>query len=150
MGEEHFMKIAIEEAKNALLNNEVPIGAVIVCDGNVIAKAHNEVEAEKDVTAHAEIIAIKKASRILDGWRLNNCEIYVTCEPCAMCAGAIMNARLRKVVYGAKQIKFGTISTGSNILNNKNLNHKLEIVGGVCQKESIELLKRFFSIRRDG
>lgn len=150
MDDRDFMQMAIEEAKIALEENEVPVGAVVVCNGKVIGRGHNRVEKTKDVTAHAEILAIRDAEEKLAGWRLNECEIFSTCEPCPMCAGAIMNARLKRLVYGASQPKFGSISLGCNILANKALNHKIEIESGLLEKESSDLLKRFFSSRRDG
>lgn len=134
----------------ALDENEVPVGAVVVCNGEIVGRGHNRVESMKDVTAHAEILAIRDAENKLAGWRLNECEIFSTCEPCPMCSGAIMNARLKRLVYGASQPKFGSVSLGCDILNNENLNHRIEVESGLLEKESSELLKRFFSSRRDG
>ena len=145
---EIFMKIAIEEAKRALILDEVPVGAVIVKDGNVIAKGHNLRETLKDATAHAEIIAIGKACTKLNGWRLFGCDMYVTLEPCPMCAGALVNARVDRVIYGAKDIKRGACGSLYNIGSDDRLNHKLEIINGVCEEECKILLQEFFSKKR--
>ena len=150
MNDVDFMQEALREAEKALNKNEVPVGAVVVCNGKIIGRGHNQVEHMNDVTAHAEIMAIRDAEKNLSGWRLTDCEIFSTCEPCPMCAGAIMNARLKRLVYGTAQPKFGSLSLSCNILDNTRLNHKIEIKAGLLEKESSELLKNFFSSRRDG
>lgn len=145
---EKFMKIAIEEARKALLLDEVPVGAIIVKNGIVIAKGHNLRETLRDATAHAEIIAIGNACTRLNGWRLFGCDIYVTLEPCPMCAGALVNARIDRVIFGAKDFKRGACGSLYNIANDNRLNHRLEIVEGVCAEESKMLLKKFFNKKR--
>lgn len=139
-----FMKEAIKEAKKAYSKLEVPIGAVIVKNGKIIARAHNEKEGKADTTMHAEIIAIKKASKKLGAWRLNECEMYVTLEPCPMCAGAIINARLDKVYIGTMDKKNGACGSVTNVLEEYKQNYKVEKEDGIYQKECEEMLKRFF------
>lgn len=145
---EKFMKVALKEAIKAGQKDEVPIGAVIVLDGKVFAKAHNTRNSSKIATHHAEILAIEKSCKKLKDWRLENAEIYVTLEPCPMCAGAIANARIKKVVFGSYD------QTGTNknliydILNDTRLNHKTQIVGGVMENECKQLLTDFFKSKR--
>ena len=139
-----FMKEAIKEAKKAYGKLEVPIGAVIVKDGKIIARGHNQKEEKADTTMHAEIIAIKKASKKIGAWRLNGCEMYITLEPCPMCAGAIINARLDKIYIGTMDEKTGACGSVLNLLENFTFNHKVEIQTGILQKECEELLKKFF------
>ncbi|MDD4816321.1 MAG: nucleoside deaminase [Clostridia bacterium] len=142
------MKIAIKEAKKAQKLDEVPIGAVIVLNGNVLAKAYNKRNSTKIATHHAEILAIEKACKKIGDWRLENAEIYVTLEPCPMCAGAIANSRIKKLVFGA----YDTNGTNQNllydILNDKRLNHKVETVGGVFEEDCKQLLTDFFKKKR--
>jgi tRNA(adenine34) deaminase len=147
---EEFMRMAIEEAKKAMLLREVPVGAVIVKEGRVIARGHNLRETIKSATAHAEIMAINEACTKLNGWRLFGCEMYVTLEPCPMCAGALVNARIDKIVYGAKDFKRGACGSIYNIANDKRLNHILEIEGGVLEEECKQLLQDFFREKRSG
>ncbi len=148
--DEQFMKIAIEEAKKVAFLGEVPVGAVIVSEGKIIAKAHNQRENLADPTAHAEILAIQQAAGVLKRWRLVGCEIYVTKEPCPMCAGAIYQARLERLVYGAADDKAGAAGTLFNILQDKRLNHQVEIVSGVCERQCQEILQKFFQkLRQD-
>ena len=147
MTDRFFMKEAIEEAKKAALAGEVPVGAVIVRDGKIIARAHNMRETEKNALCHAEVIAINEACRALGGWRLFDCELYVTLEPCPMCAGAIVNSRIKRVVYGAKDAKAGAMGSVINI-NSYPLNHKCETVSGVLADECAKLLSDFFLLRR--
>lgn len=147
---EEFMNLAISEAKKALKCDEVPIGAVIVKDNKVIAKAYNMVEKTQDATCHAEITAIKKASKKLKSWRLDGCEMYITLEPCPMCAGAICNSRIKKVYYGAKEKKSGSAESKFNILTDSGLNHKVEFIGGIKEKECSEILKSYFKSKRIG
>ena len=144
------MKIALSEAKKAYNKDEVPIGAVIVKDGKVIAKAHNEIEKTQLSTRHAEIIAIEKASKKLKSWRLDGAEMFVTLEPCPMCAGAIVNARIKKVYFGAYETKSGSATSKFNILTDSGLNHKTEFTGGVMEEECKTLLKEYFKEKRKG
>jgi len=146
--QEKFMKKALAEAEKAKAIDEVPIGAVIVQNGKVIAKAYNKRNKGKIATHHAEILAIEKACKKIGDWRLENCEIYVTLEPCPMCAGAIANARIKKLVFGA----FDTAGTNKNllsdILQDTRLNHKVEIEGGVLEEECRNILTTFFKAKR--
>lgn len=145
---EEYMRIAIEEAKKALLFQEVPVGAIIVKAGVVIAKGHNLRETLKSATAHAEIIAINEACTKLNGWRLFGCDMYVTLEPCPMCAGALVNARIDRIIFGAMDSKRGACGSLYNIGNDIRLNHRLEIVPGVCEEECRALLQEFFNNKR--
>lgn len=145
--ESEYMKIALIEAKKSYKKGEVPVGAVIVKNGNIIAKAHNEKETKNISIYHAEILAIKKACKKLKTWRLDGCELYVTLEPCLMCAGAILQSRISKLYYATENEKFGYISSIDSILNQKN-NHKVEINIGIYQKESQKLLIDFFKNKR--
>lgn len=142
--EEKFMKEALKEAKKAYDKLEVPVGCVIVKDGKVIARGHNLKETKYDTTKHAEIIAIQKASQKLRSWRLLDCEIYVTLEPCSMCAGAILNARLKKIYIGTLDKKTGAVGSVFNLLEDYTFNHKVEIEKGVLQEECETILKDFF------
>ena len=141
---EEYMKIALEEAKKAYKKKEVPIGAIIVKDGKIIAKAHNMREKKKQACAHAEILAIQKACKKLKAWRLEDCEMYVTLEPCPMCAGAIMNARIKKIYIGAMEPKFGSVGSKINLLEDVVFNHTVEVEKGICEAESAKLLQDFF------
>lgn len=145
---EKFMKAAIRQAQKALKQEEVPIGAVIVKDGKVISRAYNKRQQSKIATHHAEILAIEKACKKLGDWRLENAEIYVTLEPCPMCAGAIANARIKKLVFGA----FDKTGTNKNlltdILSDNRLNHKTEVVGGVLEDDCKKILTDFFKTKR--
>ena len=147
---EKFMKIALKEAKKAELKEEVPIGCVITLDGKVFSKAHNLRQTKRLATAHAEILAIEKACRKLGDWRLDGAEIYVTLEPCAMCAGAIANARIKKVYFGAYEKKGGGAVSKFNILSESGLNHVTDCEGGVLEEQCSSLLKEFFRSRRNG
>ena len=139
-----WMREAIEEAKKAEALKEVPIGAVIVKDGRIVARGHNMRESANDPTAHAEMIAIRQASAALGAWRLTGCTLYVTLEPCPMCAGAIVQSRIPLVVYGAADPKAGCAGTLYNLLQDDRFNHRAEIVSGVLQDECAELLTTFF------
>ncbi len=141
------MVLAIDEAKKTAVSDDVPIGAVIVRGGEVIAAGHNEREANGDSTAHAEIQAIRKACEALGGWHLDACELYVTLEPCPMCMGAIVNSRIKRVVFGAKDAKAGACGSVFNF-NDYPLNHKPEIVGDVMAAEGRALLSEFFAEKR--
>lgn len=143
-----FMELAIREAEKALKRDEVPIGAVIVSGGKVIAKGHNLTESKKIATRHAEITAIEKASRKLKSWRLDGAEIYVTLEPCAMCAGAIVNARIKKVYFGAYEKKSGCAESKYPVLTDAGLNHSAEFVGGVEEERCSALIKNYFAAKR--
>jgi tRNA(adenine34) deaminase len=145
---EKFMKIAIEEAEKAFMLDEVPVGAVIVKDGQIIAKGHNLRETLKSATAHAEIIAINEACAKLNGWRLFDCDIYVTLEPCPMCAGALVNARIDRIIYGAADCKRGACGSLYNFVQDQRLNHNLEVVGGICELECKAVLQKFFRMKR--
>jgi tRNA(adenine34) deaminase len=147
---EKYMEIAIQEAKIAYLLDEVPVGAVIVKDGVVIARGHNLRETLRSATAHAEIIAINGACTKLNGWRLFGCDIYVTLEPCPMCAGALINARVDRIIFGALDHKRGACGSIYNIAKDARLNHRLEVIGGICEKECRELLQDFFTMKRSG
>ena len=142
--EEKFMKEALREAVKAYDKLEVPVGVVIVNNGKIIARAHNVKEEKQDTTRHAEIIAIQKASKKLNNWRLTNCEMYVTLEPCSMCAGALIQSRIKKVYIGTMDSKTGACGSVLNLLEDFTFNHKVEIETGILQKECEELLKKFF------
>ena len=142
------MELAIGQAKIAEQTDEVPIGAVIVRNGKVIAKTFNLMEKKQSATAHAEILAIQKACKKIKSWRLLDCEMYVTVEPCAMCAGAIANARIKKVYFGAYETKSGCAESKYPILADNGLNHSVEYVGGVMEKQCAELLKNYFKEKR--
>ena len=146
--DEKFMKIALKEANKSFQLDEVPVGVVIVNEDKIIARGHNLRETKQDPTGHAEIIAIKKASKKLKSWRLIDCTMYVTLEPCSMCAGAIMWSRIKRVVYGAKDIKGGAIGSSFNLFEQKGINHKPEVTSGVLEDEASTLLKDFFKLKR--
>lgn len=141
---ENFMKVALKEAQKAYDRLEVPVGCVIVKDGKIIARAHNLKETKTDTTKHAEILAIQKASKKLKSWRLLDCDMYVTLEPCSMCAGAIINSRIRKVYYGTHDEKTGAIGSVFNLLEDYTFNHKVEYEAGILEQECEEILKHFF------
>ena len=143
-----FMKQALKEAKKAYEKLEVPVGAVIVKDGKIIAKAHNLKETKTDTTKHAEILAIQKASKKLESWRLLDCEMYITLEPCSMCAGAIINSRIKKVYIGALDEKTGAAGSVLNLFEDYKFNHKVEVEKDVMQKECENILKDFFKMLR--
>ena len=147
MNETKFMLEAIKEANIAAEEGEVPVGAVIVKDGQIIASARNNREATGDATGHAELLAIREACRVLGGWHLDKCELYVTLEPCPMCMGAIINSRLGKVTFGAKDAKAGACGSVLN-MSSYPLNHKPLIEGGVMKEECAEILKNFFIRKR--
>ena len=142
--EEKFMREALKEAKKAYDKLEVPVGCVIVKDGKIIARGHNVKETKKDTTKHAEMIAVQKASKKLDSWRLLDCEMYVTLEPCSMCAGAIINSRIKKIYIGTMDQKTGAVGSVLNLLEDYKFNHKVEIESGIMQKECEKILKDFF------
>ncbi len=148
MEDRDYMRMALGEAEKAAALGEIPVGAVIVSEGNIIATAHNMRESWQDATAHAEIIAIREACAKLKSWRLSDCTLYVTVEPCSMCSGAIVNGRLGRVVYGCPDSKAGGAESIFNIINNPNLNHRSEVVSGVCEEECAAIIKKFFHRRR--
>lgn len=141
---EKYMKSAIKEAMKAYEKEEVPIGAVIVKDDKIIARAHNLREIKKQTCAHAEILAIEKACKKLDSWRLDDCDMYVTLEPCAMCAGAILNARLRNIYIGAKEPRSGAVGSKINLFDDYIYNHKVNYEIGILDEECKEMMQRFF------
>src|SRR5215212_9435851 len=146
--DEYFMRLALREAERALEHDDVPIGAVIVHEGEVIAAARNERELRRDPTAHAEMLALREASRHLESWRLLDTVLYVTLEPCAMCAGAIVLARVPRVVYAAEDPKAGAAGSVLNVLAEPRLNHRPAVAGGLLSVDSAELLRAFFASRR--
>ena len=146
---EYFMSLALKEAKKAYLLDEVPVGAVIVKDDKVIAKGHNLREKKNDVTSHAEIEAIKKANKKLVSWRLNDCDIYVTLEPCMMCMGAILQSKIRHIYFGAKDEKMGALGGSFDILNGNGLTYIPLVSSGVLENESSSLLKEYFQNKRN-
>ena len=141
---EYYMKQALKEAEKAYKKLEVPVGAIIVKDGEIIARAHNQKETQTDTTKHAEILAIQKASKKLKSWRLIDCEMYVTLEPCSMCAGAMINSRIKKVYIGANDEKTGAVGSVLNLFNDYTFNHKVETETGIMEKECQEILTQFF------
>ena len=144
----HFMGLALEEARLAALEGEVPIGAVVVCGGEVVARAHNRRETDRDPSAHAEFSAMREASRVLGRWRLTGCTVYVTLEPCLMCAGLMVNARIDRCVFGAADPKGGALGTLFDVSADERLNHAFEVSAGVRADESADLLRSFFRERR--
>ena len=145
----YFMKEALKEAKKAFLLDEVPIGAVIVINDKIVARGHNLRESKQDVLAHAEINAIRKLNKKLKTWRLPGYKIYITIEPCAMCAGAILWSRLDEIIYGAKDPKGGALGSSFNLFNVPNINHHPQIRGGVLEEECASLMKHFFKTKRE-
>lgn len=145
---EKYMRLALKQAKKALEQDEVPIGAVIVKDGKVIASGYNKTEKTQIALKHAEVVAIEKACKKLKSWRLDDCEIYITVEPCAMCAGAIANARIKKVYFGASEPKSGCAESKYPILTDNGLNHVTEFEGGILGEECSKLLSGYFKAKR--
>jgi len=145
---EAFMRLALAEAETAMSENEVPVGAVIEHDGRVIAAAHNQREQLRDPTAHAEMIAITQAAESLGSWRLEGCTLYVTLEPCAMCAGAVLQARIPSLVYGAADPKAGAVRTLYQLLSDSRLNHTCQVVSDVLAEPCGAILTRFFQAQR--
>lgn len=144
MNEEKFMREALKEAHKAYKKFEVPVGAVIVKDGKIIGRGYNQKETKTDTTKHAEIIAIQKASKKLKSWRLIDCEMYVTLEPCTMCAGAIINSRMKKIYIGTEDKKTGAVGSVLNLFEDYKFNHTVEYQKGILQNECQEILKNFF------
>jgi tRNA(adenine34) deaminase len=146
--DETFMRAALEQAQRAWDQGEVPVGAVVVKDGVVIARGYNQPIGQHDPTAHAEIVALRAAAEVLGNYRLPGCELYVTLEPCVMCSGAMMHARLARIVYGAPDPKTGACGSVVNLFEQEQLNHHAQTVGGVLADDCAGLLKSFFAARR--
>lgn len=146
--DETFMRLALEEAQMAADEGEVPIGAVVVCEGRVVARAHNRREVDADPSAHAEFTAMVAAARELGRWRLTSCTVYVTLEPCLMCAGLMVNARIDRCVYGASDPKGGALGTLFDVSHDARLNHEFDVTSGVLANEAADLLRSFFRARR--
>lgn len=145
-----YMQLALEQAKRAPALGEVPIAAVLVLDGQVLAQVHNFREVWQDPTAHAEVVAIREAATKLGSWRLTGTTMYVTVEPCSMCAGAIIQSRITRLVFGTKDPKAGACGSVFNLPDERRLNHRVQVVGGVLERESQELMQAFFRGLRDG
>ena len=143
-----YMKEALKEAKKAELLDEVPIGCVIVKNDKIIARGHNQRETKQSPIGHAEIVAITKASKKLNSWRLEGCDIYVTLEPCIMCSGAIIQSRINKVYFGASDPKGGAFGSSLNVLDAKNINHYPEIISGVLKEECSQIITNYFRAKR--
>src|SRR5438105_15586154 len=148
-GDENFMREALRHAQKANEAGEVPVGAVIVQAGKIIARAHNQVELLKDATAHAEMLALTQAEAAVGDWRLAECDLYVTKEPCAMCAGALVHTRIRRVIFGCTDPAAGAAGSVINLLQMPALNHRCDIASGVLQDECAAILQNFFRQRRD-
>ena len=146
--DEKFMAEALKEAEKSANFDEVPVGAVIVKDNKIIARGHNLRESKNDPTAHAEIVAIRKACKKLKSWRLEGCTIYATIEPCSMCAGTLLWTRIKRIVYGAKDIKGGALGSSYNLFEVKNINHHPEIEGGILEEKCSTLMTSFFRNKR--
>jgi tRNA(adenine34) deaminase len=146
--DDYFMRMALREAERASEHEDVPIGAVLVRDGEIVVAAHNERELRQDPTAHAEVIALREAARLSGSWRLLDTVVYVTLEPCAMCAGALVLARVPRVVFGAGDPKAGACGSVLDVLGEPRLNHRPEVAGGLHAEECGELLSAFFASRR--
>src|SRR5438445_5005337 len=148
-GDENFMREALRQAQKANEAGEVPVGAVIVRAGKIIARAHNQVELLKDATAHAEMLALTQAEAAVGDWRLTECDLYVTKEPCAMCAGALVHTRIRRVIFGCTDPSAGAAGSVMNLLQMPALNHRCDIASGVLQEECATILQDFFRKRRE-
>ena len=142
------MEEALRAAQRALEAGEVPVGAVVVCNGQVVGRGWNRNITDKDPTAHAEIVALRDAGHNLGNYRLADCEVFATIEPCAMCAGALVHARIRRLVYGADDLKAGAVHSVLEVINHPSLNHKMELRGGVLAGKAAEILQEFFRKRR--
>lgn len=146
--DEMYMRLALNQAELAFEKQEVPVGAVVVFDDKVISQAHNQREQDQSAIAHAEVLAIEKACKVLNTWRLEKCTLYVTLEPCAMCVGASVLARVDRIVYGAKDPKGGMLGSVLDITEVKGLNHYPKVTSGILAEESTNLLKEFFKLKR--
>jgi tRNA(adenine34) deaminase len=147
--DEYFMREAMRQAHKAYAKGEVPVGAVVVREGSIIARAHNQVELLKDATAHAEMLALTQAEAAVGDWRLMNCDLYVTKEPCAMCAGALVHTRIRRVIFGCADPSAGAAGSMMNLLHVPAFNHRCEITSGVLQMHCAAILQDFFRKRRE-
>ncbi|HMN25051.1 MAG TPA: tRNA adenosine(34) deaminase TadA [Ignavibacteriaceae bacterium] len=143
-----FMYAALQEAERAFDEDEVPVGAVVVHNNRIIGRGHNQIEKLKDATAHAEMIALTSASNHIGNWRLNECSIYVTLEPCIMCTGALLASRISELYFAASDIKFGACGSVHNLAENSKTNHTIKVYSGILSKESEDLLKSFFGKKR--
>ncbi len=143
-----YLRAAIAEARSAEASGEVPVGAIIVHDGQIIGRGQNRVLRDSDPTAHAEIVALRQAGLVQQNYRLSNCALYVTLEPCAMCAGAILHARINRLVYAASDPKAGACGSVLSVMNHPQLNHKLEVISGILAEECSSMLTDFFRARR--
>jgi tRNA(adenine34) deaminase len=148
MSREQFMEAALEQARLALASGEVPIGAVLVVDGQIVARGFNQPIASSDPTAHAEMLVLREAARIAGNYRLTDAELYVTIEPCLMCVGALVHARVREVIYGAAEPKTGALVSTIRALESPGLNHRFAVTGGLLEAQSRELIQQFFRARR--
>jgi len=146
--DEVWMRFALDEAEDALRLDEVPVGAVVVMNERIVGRGHNRVITDQDPTAHAEMVALRDAARMVENYRLIGATVYVTIEPCVMCAGALVNARVRRLVYGAKDEKAGAVESGFEICTNEKLNHQLEVRGGVLEEECRQVIQSFFRNKR--
>jgi tRNA(adenine34) deaminase len=148
-GDETFMREAVRQAQKAYAADEVPVGAVVVRTGKIIARAYNQIELLKDATAHAEMLALTQAEEAVGDWRLTDCELYVTKEPCAMCAGALVHTRIRRAIFGCTDPVAGAAGSVMNLLQMPGFNHRCDITSGVLQNECAAILQKFFRKRRD-
>jgi tRNA(adenine34) deaminase len=146
--DEIWMEEALRSARRALESGEVPVGAVVVCNGKVLGRGWNRSLTDHDPTAHAEVVALREAARNLGNYRMADCDLFATIEPCAMCAGALVHARIRRLVYGADDAKAGAVHSVMAVVNHPSLNHKMEVQGGVLAGRSAEILQEFFRRRR--
>ena len=146
--DETFMRQALREAERAAREGEVPVGAVVVCNGHILARAHNRPIRLHDPSAHAEVLALRRAAKKLGNYRLVGCDLYVTIEPCAMCAGAIVQARVRRVVFGASDPKAGACGSATRVLNHRSLNHRVEVTRGVQATDCAAVIQEFFRKKR--
>jgi tRNA(adenine34) deaminase len=146
--DELWMEEALRSAQRALEAGEVPVGAVVVCDGRILGRGFNHSIANSDPTAHAEIVALREAGATIGNYRLEGCELFVTIEPCAMCAGALVHARIKRLVYGADDSKAGAVHSVLQVINHRQSNHRMQVTGGVLAGRSAELLQSFFKNRR--
>lgn len=148
MTDKDYMGLALIQAKKAFMEDEVPIGAIIVRDGEILGKGHNEKEQRRDATAHAEILALQEAMRKVDGWRLTGATIYVTIEPCVMCVGALLQARIKRIVFGAPDPKFGGVISLHRLADDPRHNHRCSYEAGVLEDEAKNLMQEFFKAKR--
>lgn len=146
--DQEFMRAALTEARTAAESGEVPVGAVVVHGGKIVARGHNRTVTDNDPTAHAEMVALRAAARAMGNYRLNGAEIYVTVEPCAMCAGALIQARVSRLIYGCAELKGGAVRSCFQVLDHPAVNHRVEVISGVLAEECARELQAFFAVRR--